>query len=175
LGILIGVLATVVLGLGIALAVVVSDDDADETRTVTRDVTRESTVTRTTTTGTDGSTRRADVRRLSSFQSPSKNIGCQLGGGVARCDIREREWSPPPKPANCDVDWGQGISVSRSGVATFVCAGDTAHDASSTMLAYGENAAFGAFTCKSRSNGVTCESRSSGHGFLINRERYRLF
>ena len=35
------------------------------------------------------------------FQSPSGNIGCFIGKSGVRCDIRTRDWSPPPKPASC--------------------------------------------------------------------------
>ena len=59
---------------------------------------------------------------LKTFRSPSGNIGCILFEGGARCDIRKRDWSPPPRPANCSkqVDYGQGIEVSHSGEALFV-------------------------------------------------------
>ena len=62
------------------------------------------------------------------FATPSRNIGCVLVDGTARCDIRARTWSPPPRPASCppEVDFGQGIVVATAGRAMFVCAGDTA-------------------------------------------------
>ena len=52
--------------------------------------------------------------------------------GGARCDIRKRDWSPPPHPASCseEVDFGQGLAVSHDGKASFVCAGDTTLDPS---------------------------------------------
>ena len=52
------------------------------------------------------------------FESPSGNIGCVIGkGSGVRCDIRERDWSPPPKPAGCPVDWGNGLTVAKRGRA----------------------------------------------------------
>jgi len=36
-----------------------------------------------------------------SFQSPTRNIGCVIVGGTARCDIGSRSWSPPPRPSDC--------------------------------------------------------------------------
>ena len=35
------------------------------------------------------------------FTSPSGNIGCMLTDDLLRCDITARDWSPPPRPADC--------------------------------------------------------------------------
>src|SRR6478609_1456542 len=35
------------------------------------------------------------------FTSPGRNIGCFMDPWTVRCDIRDRNWSPPPRPANC--------------------------------------------------------------------------
>src|SRR5205085_6913333 len=68
----------------------------------------------------------APVLHLTTFRSPSGNIGCELVTAFARCDIANREWKPPPKPAGCPLDYGQGLEVGRSGPGRLVCAGDTA-------------------------------------------------
>lgn len=111
------------------------------------------------------------------FSSPSHNIGCVLAGGTARCDIRKRDWSPPPHPASCSdqVDFGQGLTVGRSGRATFVCAGDTALNPTGPVIAYGSNSKVGDIVCASRISGMTCTNAATGHGFFIARDRYRLF
>lgn len=116
------------------------------------------------------------VVHLESFRSPSGNIGCVMYEGGARCDIRKREWSPPERPANCpeQVDFGQGLTVSHTGKASFVCAGDTALDPSAAQLAYGEASELGGTQCISRSTGVTCANHS-GHGFFISAQSYKLF
>ena len=59
------------------------------------------------------------VVHLKTFRSPSGNIGCALYEGGARCDIRKRDWSPPPRPARCpkQVGYGQGIEVAHNGEA----------------------------------------------------------
>ena len=59
--------------------------------------------------------RRAAPLHLTMFRSPSANIGCELVPGFARCDIAKRNWSPPPRPASCPLDYGQGLEVGRSG------------------------------------------------------------
>src|SRR5690349_1741503 len=38
---------------------------------------------------------------LATFQSPSGNIGCVIAGDIARCDIVQRTWQPPARPASC--------------------------------------------------------------------------
>ena len=64
------------------------------------------------------------VTELTSFTSPSGNIGCYLDTDTVRCDIAERDWTPPPRPASCPdaVDFGQGVTLSVGRSATFVCA-----------------------------------------------------
>jgi hypothetical protein len=43
------------------------------------------------------------------------------------------------------------------------------------VLAYGHSRSVGRFTCTSRTTGLTCRDRRSGHGFEVSRERQRLF
>jgi hypothetical protein len=95
-------------------------------------------------------------------------------GGVARCDIKQRIWSPPPRPPSCpkEVDFGQGLDVSASGHGQLVCAGDTALDPSAAKLAYGQSTAVGGITCTSATTGMTCKNASGG-GFFISIQSYR--
>jgi hypothetical protein len=111
------------------------------------------------------------------FTTPSRNIGCVLIDGTARCDIRDRSWSPPPRPHSCpvEVDFGQGIVVATAGRAMFVCAGDTALIAHAPILAHGRIDLHDGFYCASEPGGVTCRSAHSGHGFVISRTGYRLY
>ena len=117
----------------------------------------------------------ANVVHRESFRSPTGNIGCGMAGGSARCDIRERDWSPPPKPASCPVDYGQGLTVGERGRGEFVCAGDTALNPGAPIVPYGTDSVIGDLRCRSRENGVTCTNTASGHGFFIARDRYRIF
>jgi hypothetical protein len=110
---------------------------------------------------------------LRQFQSPTKNIGCAISRSFARCDIKARTWSPPPRPAACDLDYGQGLIVERRGRGHFVCAGDTVLG-KGRVLRYGRSIRMGAMTCTSRRRGMRCQSRR-GHGFLLSRDRYRRF
>ncbi len=116
------------------------------------------------------------VLHLRSFRSPSGNVGCVMYEGGARCDIRRRDWAPPPRPSSCpaEVDYGQGLEVSRRGRATFVCAGDTALDPAAAKLAYGTASRRGGAECVSRTAGVTCASQA-GHGFFVSVQGYHVF
>ena len=67
------------------------------------------------------------------FSSPTKNIGCALDRTAVRCDIRQRNWRPPPKPPSCQLDWGFGLTLDRRGRGRFVCAGDTVLGSARTL------------------------------------------
>ena len=108
------------------------------------------------------------------FLSPSGNIGCYLDKDSARCDIAKKSWTPPAAPADCELDWGSGISVGSSGMATFTCAGDTVLGAKE-KLAYGSALRAGDFLCSSDSKAIRCENTESGHGFTMSVAQYNLF
>jgi hypothetical protein len=118
-----------------------------------------------------------NIVHVTTFESPSRNIGCVVLDGTARCDINHRDWSPPPHPASCpqEVDFGQGLQVHGSAAGGFVCAGDTAMDPSAPKLAYGSASVEGPFRCVSATTGMTCTDTTTGHGFFISIQSYRLF
>lgn len=109
------------------------------------------------------------------FTSPSGNIGCMLSDDLLRCDIAERDWTPPPRPADCPdfMDYGQGISLHPTGTPSFVCAGDTALGGN-YALPYGQFQAAAGMSCSSEPSGIRC-SNSDGHGFTISRQGYTLY
>jgi hypothetical protein len=130
-----------------------------------------------TTTETTAPGSAAPARKLTAFQLPSRNIGCYIStqfGGNARCDIRDRTWQPPPKPANCELDWGQGVAFHGNRRAGVVCAGDTTLN-QGPVLSYGQRSQSGPIVCQSRQAGVTCTNTGSSHGFFLSRQSYRLF
>ena len=116
----------------------------------------------------------APAAAATSFQTPSRNIGCVISKAGARCDIRERSWRPPPKPRSCPVDWGNGLTVERRGFAYWVCAGDTVLG-TGKVLGYRRSITRGLFTCTSRRNGVRCVNGRTEHGFKIARRTARWF
>jgi hypothetical protein len=115
------------------------------------------------------------AQAASAFRSPSGNIGCFIGKAAVRCDIRERDWSPPPKPRSCELDFGQGVAVdTRDRKASWVCAGDTALN-DGRRLAYGDRIRRGDLRCRSRRTGMRCRNLRTDHGFALSRSSARLF
>ncbi len=79
----------------------------------------------------------------------------------------------PPKPADCDLDWGAGATLNLRGKAgLFVCAGDTIQDDGAPIVAYGSTWKRGGFVCTSTTAGLTCRNRSSV-GFFLSRRSIR--
>jgi hypothetical protein len=116
----------------------------------------------------------ASASAFKGFVSPTRNIGCVMDKEAVRCDIRDHSWQSPPKPKSCDVDYGGGVAVGRSGKATFVCAGDTTLEAG-PVLAYGESISKGRFRCTSTETGMRCVNKRNGHGFLLSKQTVKLF
>jgi hypothetical protein len=129
------------------------------------------------TTSTTSAAAPVHVVHLTTFESPSRNIGCVVLDGTARCDIEKRDWKPPPHPSSCsqEVDFGQGLEVGESGPGGFVCAGDTAMDPSAPLLPYSSASVEGKFRCVSATTGMTCTDTATSHGFFISIQSYRAF
>jgi hypothetical protein len=115
-----------------------------------------------------------EVNELTGFVSPTGNVSCMIDADWARCDIIDRDWSPPPRPADCEFDYGQGISVAPGEPAQFVCAGDTAFGPDEVLL-YGQSITAGVLRCESAKSGITCRDVQTGRGFSISLAAYRLF
>jgi hypothetical protein len=115
-----------------------------------------------------------EVYELTGFLSPSRNIGCLIGPGGVGCEVRERDWVEPPRPADCNLDF-ETIFVGPGKPARFLCKGDSSYDASAPPLAYGDAITAGPIRCESVESGVTCRNVESGQGFSVSREAYQLF
>jgi hypothetical protein len=115
-----------------------------------------------------------EVYELSGFVSPTGNVSCMIDADWARCDIIDRDWSPPPRPDDCEFDYGQGISLAPGEQAQFVCAGDTAFGADE-VLPYGDSITAGVLRCESAEAGITCRDTKTSHGFSISQQAYQLF
>ena len=124
----------------------------------------------------------ADARAtFTQFVLPSRNIGCVYSspdrftkGYVLRCDIASGLRPEPMRAAAaCELDL-TGLSLSPARRATVTCAGDTAIDRRSRVVAYGRRWRGGPFSCTARVTGLTCSSRA-GHGFFLSRERWRVW
>lgn len=105
------------------------------------------------------------------FDSPSHNIGCRLvsGGYQAQCTIKDYEFDEP----GYDCPHGAGVLMDSGDSPVIDCIQSGAYGGEST-LDYGEHVTFGAFTCSSRSSGITCQD-GYGTGFTLSRESYTSF
>ena len=117
----------------------------------------------------------ANAFTFEQFHTPSGNINCGMGGGFVRCDTTEHTWPIPPKPATCEFDWGGSVGVGRQDPAEFLCVSDAVGGPDSQVLDYGERISLHRFRCVSKTKGVRCVNRKSGHGFFVSREDVRLF
>jgi uncharacterized protein DUF6636 len=114
---------------------------------------------------------------VTSFRTPSKNIYCareKLGRtDLLRCDVGKLAHRAP-KPKGCQFGYGTSFGVDARGRARALCVSDSVFDPHAAVLSYGSTRKFGPFTCASKTTGLTCSNRA-GHGFTLNRTRYRLF
>jgi hypothetical protein len=109
------------------------------------------------------------------FRTPSRNIVCVLTEDNARCDIAKKSWQPTPKPADCGLDWGNGLYVDKTGEAGFTCAGDTVLASSKQTLEYGHALRAGDLVCDSESAAISCWNESTGRGFTLSAQQYAFF
>jgi len=116
----------------------------------------------------------ASASAFTAFTSPSGNIGCYVDSGTVRCDIRAKDWPTPKRPKSCELDYGQGVTLGKTGRARYICAGDTALG-NGRPLAYGKTLRSGKLLCKSLTSGMRCTNTSTHHGFVLSRELVDLF
>ena len=115
-----------------------------------------------------------------SFQSPGGNIACTLGPSanpgltVAACDIGDHTYTAPPRPADCQLGWGDRFSLLQGNAAMMDCHGDTLRVPGLSTLDYGQTRSSGPITCDSESVGMTCTDSSSGHFFRVSSGSYQL-
>jgi hypothetical protein len=107
------------------------------------------------------------------FSTPSKNIGCYITHFDVRCDIADKIWTLA-KPAGCELDFGNGLSLTISGPGEVVCAGDTVLGGTTTV-AYDHGVVAGEFQCLVTKAGVMCRNTGTGHGFTLSREAHAEF
>ena len=108
---------------------------------------------------------------ISEFRTPSGNIGCVYSSSPAnlRCDIRSGLVPKPPQPQTCDLDFGDSVTINKTGLPRYVCHGDTAIDPQAGVLAYGRTWSRDGFTCTSQTSGLRCANQSR-HGFFLSRQ-----
>ena len=98
------------------------------------------------------------------------NIGCGADMTYLRCDVRGGVKPLPPTPKDCQLDWGAGITLGRTGPSNITCAGDTAMDPHASVVPAGTTWHHGAFACAFQSAAVRC-TNASGRGFFLSTKR----
>lgn len=109
------------------------------------------------------------------FITPSGNIWCLVSDGVdgtngVVCEIREHTYTPPPKPTDCPLAWGDRVSLEPGSAPEVHCHGDTIFEPGTPTLPYGQARSAGPIRCESQPTGVTCTEATTGHFFRISRE-----
>ena len=105
--------------------------------------------------------------KTSLFRTPSHNIYCLYSssgqsGAFIRCDVLSLN----------DV----GFLLEGRKRAKRIRITDTVTDPrKARSLRYGKSRRFGSFLCVSRKSGLTCQSRTSNHGFTLSRQRQDVF
>jgi hypothetical protein len=105
---------------------------------------------------------------------PGANIGCDIYDFQARCDIKDYTFTPPPKPADCPLDWGNALVVKEDQPGQFTCHIDSAFG-DGPLLAAGNTRTVGPMSCNSTPAGIHCRNTNTQHGFDLSREAYRLY
>ena len=122
---------------------------------------------------------------LTSFVTPSRNIECLIGtypsganpaasDQFVRCDVRRTYATLPPRPRDCDLDWGTVATLAPAGRGQWGACVSDAVGPGAVVLAYGKSINKAPFRCTSRTTGLTCTNRA-GHGFRLSREYVRTF
>lgn len=122
----------------------------------------------------------ANAEDLVGFKTPSKNIYCMIEPQVEhtqadlRCDIMKTTNTPPRRPADCSLSWGDAFVVFENGDARRICHGDTTHVEELPVLPYGGEWNRGGYSCRVVTSGLTCANRK-GHGFVLSRGAQKLY
>jgi hypothetical protein len=119
----------------------------------------------------------AQTTTIISFRTPSGNIHCAYTSGFGptfmRCDIRSH-LRPAPSGSCTEGVYGESVGMTRTGRAHVLCISDTVYNPRARVLPYGTSWSYNGFRCVSRSTCLTC-TNLRGHGFLLSRERWRVY
>ena len=99
---------------------------------------------------------------------PSRNIFCEVEDNAVRCDLVNYTFARPPRPPNCDFDWGHSYAVGARGESRVLCGGDTVVNPGARVLRYGARWDGAGVTCYAEQSGLECIN-ADGRGFEISR------
>ena len=109
------------------------------------------------------------------FATPTRNINCLMSEDWVRCDTRDNTWTLPPRPADCEFDFGTSLGLDGTGRGELTCVSDAVADDDPAVLGYGTSVEYNGMTCTSRRTGLRCSNAATGHGFTVSRAAYTLF
>ena len=108
------------------------------------------------------------------FQLPSGNIHCMAFEGTLRCDLLRAAFPPPPRPRDCEQEYGSAVELGPRGPARLICHGDTVADPGNPVLGYGRAWQGWGLSCLASQAGLRCVN-AQGRGFEMARAALRLF
>jgi hypothetical protein len=113
-----------------------------------------------------------------SFVLPSGNIYCAVVGTQTsepslRCEMGSMLNPMPPRPRDCEFDWGAGLLLPSSGDPKVLCISDTIGGSNYT-LQYDKTWKNSGFECIALTTGLSC-ANTSGRGFFLSREKWYTF
>jgi hypothetical protein len=119
---------------------------------------------------------------IGSFKSPSGNIFCiatrdNFQGKTTvslSCELNQSSAKLPPKPSDCDLDWGKRFYMESRGKAIRGCHGDTIQNPTLPVLTYGKLWQVGGFRCDATVVRVRCINLDK-RGFELSKARQVLF
>lgn len=93
------------------------------------------------------------------------------------CYIKQADFAPFPKPADCDLDWADRAAILEETATAGLCHGDV-RDARMALeqgtrvpvLDYGRSLGKSYWACLSEEDGLTCWNVATQHGFKLSRE-----
>jgi hypothetical protein len=116
-----------------------------------------------------------DAAEAELIQSPSKNIGCELGDDFAGCSITDRS----NKVHKCDDERNANYVVREDEEAGAECdtefLGSEGDEDKVVTVEYGETVVHGEYACLSEKKGMTCWNQRTGHGFITGKKTYETF
>lgn len=108
------------------------------------------------------------------FQSPTGNIHCLVYEKELRCELGENLAKLPPRPKDCELDWGNVFFMNQTNKPERACYGDTIKAPTNPVVQYGKSWQKDGFTCQVEKTGVKC-SNSKGHGWTLSKKKQTLF
>jgi hypothetical protein len=108
------------------------------------------------------------------FRTPSNSIHCALGEKGIGCQVNVSPNTIPPKPKDCQNEWGGRFSLGLQGKGYRSCYSDTLVNPDSIVLKYDTSIESRGITCTAKNTGLTC-TNNDRKGWELSRDRQRFF